>query len=59
MQPAKIISNNYYVSTNEEELYKSGQGSRFTETNWLFVEEPMITTIEKECDGCNMSSPDK
>ena len=30
----------------------------FSGTNWLFIEDPMITTIEKEYKGCNMSSPD-
>ena len=59
VQTAKIILNDYYVSTNEEELYGSGQGSGFAGTNWLFIEDSMITTIETECDGCNMSSPDK
>ena len=58
VQTAKRISNDYYVSTTEVELYGSGQGSIFSGTNWLFIEDPMITTIEKEYKGCNMSSPD-
>ena len=47
MQTAKRISNDYYVSTNEEELYGSGQGSGFAGTNWLFIKDPMRSTIEK------------
>ena len=48
MQTAKRISNDYYVSTNEEELYGSGQGSDFAGTNWLFIKDPMISAIEKK-----------
>ena len=33
VQTAKIISNDYYVSTPEEELYGPGQGSGFAGTN--------------------------
>ena len=59
VQTANIISNNYYISTTEEELYGLGQGSGFAGTTWLFIEDPMTTTIEKECEDCNMSIPDK
>ena len=36
-----------------------GQGSGNAGTTFLFIEELMIETMEKECKGCYMSSPDK
>ena len=44
---AKRILNDLYVSINEEILYWIDQGSIFAKTNWLFIEDPIITTIEK------------
>ena len=40
-------------------LYGSGQGSGNAGTEWLFIEESMISTIVRLCEGCKMSSPDK
>ena len=40
-------------------LYGSGQVSGNAGTEWLFIEESMISTIVRLCEGCNMSSPDR
>ena len=47
VKTAKRISNDLYVSINEEKLYGIDQGFICAKTNWLFIEDPIITTIEK------------
>ena len=59
VQTAVRTSPNYYSSTKEMPLYGSGQGSGNAGTEWLFIEESMISTIVRLCEGCTMSSPDK
>ena len=40
-------------------IYRSGKGPGNVATEWLFIEELMISTIVQLCEDCTMSSPDK
>ena len=59
VQTAVRTSPNYYSSTKEMPQYGSGQGSGNAGTEWLFIEQSMISTIVRLYEGCTMSSPDK
>ena len=58
IQATTRLSDKYYSHTNTYEIYGTGQGSRFSGALHVFESDPVISTLEKYCDGYNMSSHD-
>ena len=59
IQTAKRISPSFYSTTKHKTVHGAGQGSGDAGTTFLFVDEPIIETMENECKCCYMSSSDK
>ena len=58
VQTLRRISLSFYSTTKNSTVHGVGQGSGNAGTTFLFIDEPMIETMEKECKGCYTSSPD-
>ena len=57
VRTARRTSLSFYSTTTNNTVHRSGQGSGFAESNWLFIKEHMIWRMEKEYKGCYMSIP--
>ena len=40
-------------------IHGTGQGSGASGSNWVFTSVLMMDTIEQNCEGCTIHSPDK
>ena len=48
-----------YSTNTKKTIHGTGQGSGASGSNWLFTSVPMMDTIEQNCEGCTIHSPDK
>ena len=51
-------SQQFYSTNKQKPIHGTGQGSGASGSNWLFTSVPMMVTIEKNCEGCTIHSPD-
>ena len=58
VQTSRRTSPSFYFTTKNNTVHGAGQDSGNAETTFLFIEKPMIETMEKECKCCYMSNPD-
>ena len=59
VQTALGISNQYYKHSDSLPIYGNGQGAGSSGTVWIYISVPIMSTLDKDEEGCTIISPDK